>query len=114
MKFLLFFYFFFFNLLFSQESFVNGFDDIPIYKNMQNDKDSLILFDTINGRYLSSEIVGKEKMEDVRKFYLEVLPNLGWRMENENIFLRDSEKLEINYFKEENDTRIIFSISPKK
>ena len=81
---------------------------------MQNNLDSLILFDTIHGRYLSFEIIGKEEIEDVRKFYLEVLPNLGWRKKNENTFLRGSEILEIDYSKAENDTRITFSISPKK
>ena len=38
--------------------FINGLEDIPLYKKMEYVEDSLILFDKIDGRYVSVEING--------------------------------------------------------
>ena len=58
--------------------FINGLEDIPIFKEMQYVEDSLVLFDKIDGRYVSTEIEGIYKKEEVINFYKRILPNLGW------------------------------------
>jgi hypothetical protein len=96
------------------EVFVNGFGDIPIYKDMKNVDDSLVLFDKITGRYISSEIIGDYKKSDVEDFYFKVLPNLGWEKIGDDLFFRGKEILEIDYKQENSKTRVLFSVFPKK
>ena len=45
---------------------------------MEYVEDSLILFDKIDGRYVSVEINGDYEEEEVIEFYKMILPNLGW------------------------------------
>ena len=53
--------------------FINGLEDIPLYKKMEYVKDSLILFDKIDGRYVSVEINGDYEEEEVIEFYKMIL-----------------------------------------
>ena len=62
--------------------FINGLEDIPLYKKMEYVEDSLILFDKIDGRYVSVEINGDYEEEEVIEFYKMILPNLGWSEKN--------------------------------
>ena len=109
-----FFFVSFLSSLLASELFVNGFGDIPIYKDMKNVDDSLILFDKVTGRYVSSEIIGDYKKGDVKDFYIKVLPNLGWERIGDDLFLRGKETLEIDYKQEKLKTRVRFSVSPQK
>ncbi len=101
-----------FNVL--AENFVLGIDDIPIYADMENVDDSLILFDSVNGRFVSSELIGEGIIKDAQNFYETVLPNLGWVKKKDNFFVREKEVLEINYKKEKGILRVLFNIFPKK
>ena len=54
-------------------------EDIPIFKEMQYVEDSLVLFDKVDGRYVSSEINGRYEKSEITEFYNKILPNLGWK-----------------------------------
>ena len=58
-------------------------------------ENSNLLFDKIDGRFVSSEMEGSYNKEDIKQFYSSVLPNLGWKKVDENLYLRDGEYLEI-------------------
>ena len=49
-------------------------------------ENSNVLFDKIDGRFVSSEMVGKYEIKEIKIFYNSVLPNLGWKKVKENIF----------------------------
>ncbi len=106
-------FFIFFSFGSQANEFVYGLGDIPIFKDMQNEEDSLVLFDKVEGRYAYSEIIGEYKIKEIEQFYNTVLPNLGWE-KKKKLFIRGNENLEIRYFVEENKTKVIFSIFPKK
>ncbi len=111
------FIFFFSVLLFSQigaDEFVEGLGDIPNFKNMQNVEDSFILFDKVEGRYLYSEVEGDYDKKEINDFYKNVLPNLGWKILNNNQFERGNEILDIKYERIDDLTKVLFSIAPKK
>ena len=108
-SFLLFFLFFYSS---KALKFINGLEDIPIYKKMEYVEDSLILFDKIDGRYVSVEITGDYDEEKVLKFYKKILPNLGWKEKKPLIFKRNNETLEIISKKEEGQVYIKFNIFP--
>ena len=95
------------------EDFVYGLDDIPVYKNMRYVENSNVLFDKIDGRFVSSEMVGKYEIKEIKIFYNSVLPNLGWEKVEENIFERGTEFLEIKLESAESLSTVQFSIYPK-
>ncbi len=92
---IIFFLFFLVSYNFYALKFINGLEDIPLYKKMEYVEDSLILFDKIDGRYVSVEIYGDYKEEEVVKFYKKILPNLGRKEIKFLIFNRNNETLEI-------------------
>ena len=96
------------------DGFVEGLGDIPNFKNMQQVEDSFILFDKVEGRYLYSEVEGDYDEKEINNFYKDVLPNLGWKILDNNQFERGNEILEIKYQRLDNSTKILFSIAPKK
>ena len=92
--------------------FIKGLEDIPLYKKMEYVEDSLILFDKIDGRYVSVEINGDYGEEEVIDFYKTILPNLGWLEKKSLIFHRNNEILEIISRKEKERIFIKFNIFP--
>ncbi len=79
---------------------------------MEYVEDSLILFDKIDGRYVSVEINGDYGEEEVIDFYKTILPNLGWLEKKSLIFHRNNEILEIISRKEKERIFIKFNIFP--
>ncbi len=96
------------------EEFVNGLGDVPIFKDMRSIEDSYILFDKVDGRYLYSEIMGEYEILEIQNYYKKVLPNLGWKLYKKNSFVRGDEILEIQYLVDNLETKVVFTISPKK
>ena len=92
--------------------FINGLEDIPLYKQMEYVEDSLILFDKIDGRYVSVEINGDYEEEEVIEFYKMILPNLGWSEKKSLIFNRNNETLEIICKREKEKIHVKFNIFP--
>ena len=114
MKFLLVFKFLVISSLFAvAEDFVYGLDDIPVFKEMRYIENSNVLFDKIDGRFVSSEMIGNYSIEDIEEFYISVLPNLGWEEVNVNLFQRGDEYLEIKLESIKSASKIKFSIYPK-
>ncbi len=99
--------------VYAQDIFIEGLGDIPIYKEMDYVEDSLILFDKVDGRYVSTKTKGKYSKKEVKEFYFKTLPNLGWKIQKKNFFDRDGERLEIKFYDEEDETIVLFKIFPK-
>ena len=81
---------------------------------MSSIEDSYIIFDKVDGRYLYSEIKGKYEILEIKEYYKKVLPNLGWKFFEKNSFVRADEILEIQYLIDDEETKVVFTISPKK
>ena len=94
--------------------FVYGLEEIPVYKEMEYVDESNVLFDKINGRFVSSEIMGDYNIQEIKSYYSSVLPNLGWLRVNESLFERGREYLEISVLKENSMSKVKFSIFPKE
>ena len=92
--------------------FVEGIDDLPIFGNMKNDNENLVVNDTNEGRLIKTEIYGEAKLEQAKSFYNSILPNLGWKVEESNSFKRGNEILIINYIENKNNLLIVFKILP--
>ena len=94
--------------------FVYGLEEIPVYKEMEYVDESNVLFDKVNGRFVSSEIIGDYNAKEIKSYYSSVLPNLGWLRINESLFQRGKEFLEISVFKENSMSKVKFTIFPKE
>ena len=94
--------------------YINGIEDIPIFKDMLYVEDSLVLFDKSEGRYVSSEITGDYKKFEIMDFYESILPNLGWENIGPFLFKRGDEELEIKFSEKGKRTSVIFNIYPSK
>ena len=98
----------------SASEFVYGLEEIPVYKEMEYVDESNVLFDKINGRFVSSEIIGDYNVQEIKSYYSSVLPNLGWHKINESLFERGREYLEISVLEENLVSKVKFSIFPKE
>ena len=98
----------------SASEFVYGLEEIPVYKEMEYVDESNVLFDKINGRFVSSEIIGDYNVQEIKSYYSSVLPNLGWHKINESLFERGREYLEISVLEENSMSKVKFSIFPKE
>ena len=98
----------------ASEEFLKGLEDIPLYKSMTHVENSLVMFDKINGRFVSTEITGPYKYEEVSNFYNKILPNLGWKITNNNLFERGTESLRLEFKTTKKKLTVVFSIFPKK
>ena len=99
--------------VYAQDIFIEGLGDIPIYKEMDYVEDSLILFDKVDGRYVSTKTKGKYSKKEVKEFYFKTLPNLGWKIQKKDFFDRGGERLEIKFFDEEDETEHYYCIFEK-
>lgn len=96
-----------------EEIFVNGIEELPVITNMENMSESLIFFDTNKGRFVQSKIIGDQNIDQIKDFYDNILPNLGWEKIDKNKFIRKSELMEIKYYKYNKDSIAEFNIKPK-
>ena len=102
-QFRLFTYIFIIGLRFAspaQAAFIEGLEDVPLLKGMQQVQKDNISFGNEESRlveaYLTSSKMGFAKVE---KFYMETLPQMGWsyqgKRDNTLSFYRDGEILDI-------------------
>lgn len=97
------------------QDFVQGSEDIPLLLGMEKVSDDSVGFDSNSGSIISSSYVTKIDHKKVRNFYIQTLPQMGWKvMKNTESgigFLREKEKLEIEFLNEEGELITRFFIS---
>ncbi|MBM3580226.1 MAG: hypothetical protein FJX34_05590 [Alphaproteobacteria bacterium] len=101
--------------LLASEEFVQGSEDIPLPVGMEKILDDSVGFDSESGSIISSSYSTTASLEQVRKFYLTTLPQMGWSLtsseHNSLNFQRDKEKLEIELATETKENIVKFLIS---
>ena len=100
-------------LVWSTEKFVTGFSDLPLMPGMQELPDANISFDTASGRIVEAFAKTEQNIEKILFFYNNVLPQFGWRVENDTTFVRDSEKLTLDFRKDKVSVIVQFSLEPQ-
>ncbi len=97
------------------EDFVQGSEDIPLLIGMEKISDESLGFDSPSGSIMSSAYESKIDLEKVRNFYLRTLPQLGWKVEkndlDKTIFKRERETLEIEFVNQNGKDIVRFFIS---
>jgi hypothetical protein len=98
----------------ADDSFVAGFEDLPLMDKLAPVDDAGIVFDTPGGRIVESYASGKVSPDAVARFYRETLPALGWVETAPLTFVREGESLGITV--EEADdpgtVTVLFALAP--
>ena len=100
-------------LVWSSEKFITGFSDLPIMPGMQELPDANISFYTASGRIVEAFAKTEQNGETILSFYKNVLPQLGWRVENDITFVRDTEILILDLRKDRDSVIVQFSLKPQ-
>ncbi len=99
----------------TQTRYLVSLPDIPLMPQMQELKDSGVVFDKAEGRIVEESVRAPNMTEEqVRKFYNETLPALGWKQINPQRFLRNGEQLTVNLEKLGDKGLVKFSVSPSQ
>ena len=101
--------------------YLDAIEDMPLMEGLHETGDGGIVFDKPNGRIVRSVARGRVAERDVRRFYTETLPQLGWTRATKLelirdllVFRREGERLEIQTVPETGGgTEVRFSIEPE-
>lgn len=92
---------------------VPGSDDIPLMPGLEVNADESFVFDTPSGRLVDAFSSSAEiKMQDVKAYYEQSLPQLGWQKIADNFYQRDGEKLKINFDQISGKLIVKFTLAP--
>ena len=89
-----------YNIAYTQ-GFLDCIEDIPLMNELVEKKDSCFYFDSNEGRVANVEVEGNLDKNDILDFYRNILPQLGWKINDdrsyENIlkFRRENELVNI-------------------
>lgn len=87
--------------------------DLPIMEGMQPIPEESAVFDKAQGRIViqiaKSDSLSKEQ---IKEFYKQTLPALGWKYQRNSVYLREGEALEIEIFFENQKNKVKFFLRP--
>ena len=87
-------------------------EDVPVMPALSPVDDAGIEFDAPSGRIVEAYAIGATDRDSVLAFYRETLPQLGWRPDAGNSFLRESESLKIDFFGPDGEITVRFTVAP--
>lgn len=109
---------------YAASGYLGKVEDMPLMDGLSETGDGGIVFDKPTGRIVRAVARGDVAPADVRAFYVETLPQLGWARIKELeliggllLFRREGEKLEIQIVSQSSGaiarTEVRFSITPE-
>lgn len=78
--------------------FFEAIPDVPLMNGMQEMQDYIFVFDKPEGRIIET-LARTEGISavNIKEYYAQTLPQLGWLSTNDNEFVREEEKLSMQY-----------------
>jgi hypothetical protein len=77
-------------------TFLSVIDDLPLMPGLLEDTGGALRFDTATGRIAETLASGPYEAKAVIDYYAQTLPQLGWKLENLDRYLREGEILSID------------------
>ncbi len=93
--------------------FVTGVEDLPLIAGLTEQADAGVVFDKPSGRIVEAYATGALTRAEVVAFYVQTLPELGWRQVGDMAFARESEVLRIVVSGDDGALTVRFSLSPR-
>ena len=76
-----------------------------------------VVFDAPGGRYAETRFRGQADVAEIREYYRDVLPSLGWqpagRSSGDLVFVREDERLEIRVGRAYGRTQVELAVQPR-
>lgn len=100
------------------DEFSDIMGDVPLMSGLIEDVDQRLVFDKPEGRIVQTVVFGHVFVGDAKKFYLGLLPELGWVPDGKTTeglnfsFVREGEILELRFLANQNEITIYFNLSP--
>lgn len=95
-----------------EAAFIDGFNDLPLMSGLEELPDLRIVFDKPEGRIIELFVRGTVSEAKVIAFYRETLPQLGWVLSRENVYIREKEQLTLLFESAGIILTVQLSISP--
>ena len=96
------------------QTFLSGFEDVPLAEGMTADPNAGLVFDSPAGRIVEAYAVGPVNWADILAFYNATLDSLGWVQETPGRYYREGEVLSIDKFGRDGDLTVRFTLSPRE
>lgn len=94
-----------------QSEFLEAIPDVPVMQGMEEMQDYILVFDKPEGRIIETLVHTDDiSQESIRNYYAQTLPQLGWRKSGSDEFVREQEKLSLQY----EDDFLKITISPNR
>lgn len=78
--------------------FLSGTEDVPLMAGLTEQSDGTVVFDTAAGRIVEVTAAGAATAGEVRAFYGETLPHLGWTGGGDGaVWRREGEELRLQF-----------------
>ncbi|CAA6604155.1 exported hypothetical protein [Rhodospirillaceae bacterium LM-1] len=79
----------------AEGGFLSGISDLPLMQGLSEDAQAALVFETPEGRIAQFAAKGQVSQDDIRRFYGETLPELGWTPKGQGRFWREKEELRL-------------------
>lgn len=94
------------------QKYVPGTEDLPVYEGFKPVDTKNVAYDSADGRLIDASYFNNHaKIAEVKEFYSETLPHLGWK-KKQNEYVREGERLKINITEKGGITFLKFTIRP--
>jgi hypothetical protein len=96
-----------------QTAYLAAVADLPLMPGLAEVPEAGLVFDQPAGRIVEAFARGAVSRTAVTSFYLETLPNLGWRAKAEALFQRESEQLRLDISGDDGALVVRFTLQPR-
>jgi hypothetical protein len=97
----------------ASQTYIDRIADLPLMDGLSEVDDAGVSFDKPSGRIVEAFAHGSVAAGDVRRFYRDTLPQLGWTRVRRDTFAREEEKLTLDYLGERGDLTVRFTLQPR-
>ncbi len=95
------------------ERFLSAIADLPLMPGLTEAAGSAMVFSKPQGRIVEVAAHGAVERAAVLGFYRRTLPQLGWRPDGKDAFVRDRERLALEFSRKSGRLVVQFSLAPK-
>jgi hypothetical protein len=95
------------------QTFLDGFEDVPLAPQLQTVAGAGMVFDSPAGRIVESFATGSTDRAAVIAFYSETMPALGWTVQGPTQYAREGERLTIDFFGGDGALSVRFTLAPE-
>lgn len=93
--------------------FVGGVEDLPLMPGLTEVNGAATVFDAPQGRIVETFASGTVAPDEVRAFYAQTLPQLGWTARSATEFQREGERLVLEINASSAATTVRFTLAPQ-